>query len=68
VIHVCDDHLSPWDVGPRVKAGHCKGYCGDCAEAALVVVHLEGRPSRELWAMEARADDDEKRRERRQGL
>jgi len=57
-IHVCGDLLNPWDVGPRVKVGHCKGYCGDCAEAALIVVHLEGGLSRELWAMETRADDD----------
>jgi len=55
-------------LGPRVKAGHCKGYCGDCAEAALTVVRLEGGPSRELRAMEARADDDQKRGEPRQGL
>lgn len=67
-IRVCGDLLSPWDVGPRVGAGHCKGYCGDCAEAALIVVHLGDGPSRELWVMEARADDDQKRCELRQGL
>ena len=67
-MHVCGDLLSPWDVGQRVEAGHCEGYCGDYAEVALIVVHLEGGASRELWVMEARADDDQKRCERRQGL
>jgi hypothetical protein len=67
-MHVCGDLLRPRDVVPRVKAGHCKGYCGDCAEAALIDVHLEGGPSRGPRALGARADDDQKRGELRQGL
>ena len=67
-MHVCGDLLLPWGVGPQVKAGHRKSYCGDCAEAALVAVRLEGRPSLELWALGAHADDDQKHRELRQGL
>ena len=66
-MHACGDFLLPWDEGPgpRVKAGHCKGYCGDCVEDALIVVHLEGGPPRELWGMEAHADDNQKPCERR---
>jgi len=67
-MHVCGDLLALWDVGPRVKAGHRRGYCGDCAEASLIFFHLEGGPSRELWAIDGRADDDQKRHELHQDL
>ena len=58
-MHICGDLLLP--------CGHRKGFCGDCVEAALVADRLEGRPSLELWALGARADDDQKHCELRQG-
>ena len=61
-MHVCGDLRLPWDVGLQVQVGHCKSYCGDCVEAALVAVRLE------LWALGAHADNDQKDCELRQGL
>ena len=57
-MHVCGvPSAFPWGVGPQVQVGHC-----DCVEATLVTVRLE------LWELGARADDDQKHCELRQGL